>query len=203
MDDEKNSRRMFLIRSLSAGGAAWLAGYTSAVWPAARAAARAAQEQARVAAASKTPAKFDFFASGHAADVEAMTAQIIPSNETPGAREAGVVYFIDRALATFDRGKQPLYAQGLLDLESRTRELFPAARRFSVLTSPHQVQVLTAIEKTDFFELVRIHTIMGFLANPEYGGNRDQAGWKLIGFEDKFAYAPPFGYYDGGEQRGE
>jgi hypothetical protein len=28
------------------------------------------------------------------------------------------------------------------------------------------------------------------------GGNRDEVGWKLIGFEDKFHFEPPFGYYD-------
>jgi len=149
---------------------------------------------------SKTPAKLDFFNPDQAAAVDAMAAQIIPSDETPGAREAGVVYFIDRALTTFDRDKQPLYIQGLQDLEDKTHELLPPARRFSVLTSPQQAQVLTAIEKTDFFELVRIHTIMGFLANPEYGGNRDKAGWKLIGFEDKFVYEPPFGFYDRDER---
>lgn len=125
-----------------------------------------------------------------------MAAQVIPSDETPGAREAGVVYFIDRALTTFDHDKQPLYTQGLQDLEAKTHELFPSARRFSALTSPQQVRILKAIEKTDFFELVRIHTIMGFLSNPEYGGNRDKAGWKMIGFEDEFVYEPPFGFYD-------
>jgi gluconate 2-dehydrogenase gamma chain len=55
---------------------------------------------------------------------------------------------------------------------------------------------LTAIEKTEFFELVRLHTIMGFLAKPEYGGNYNHAGWKVIGFEDQMTYEPPFGYYD-------
>lgn len=194
--DNRNSRRTFLIRSLSAGGAAWLGGYTPAVLAAARAAAGAAREQARAAAESKTPGKFDFFSSDQAAEIEAMAAQIIPSDPTPGAREAGVVYFIDRALTTFDRDQQPLYTQGLQDLESKTHEIFSLAHRFSVLTSPQQIKVLTAIEKTDFFELVRIHTIMGFLSNPEYGGNRDKAGWKLIGFEDKFVYEPPFGFYD-------
>jgi gluconate 2-dehydrogenase gamma chain len=202
MDEEKNSRRTFLARSLSAGGVAWLAGYTPAVLAAARAAARDAHEQARAAAESKTPAKFDFFSSDQAADVEAMASQIIPFDETPGARGAGVIHFIDRALTTFDSSKQPLYTQGLRDLEAKTNELFPAARRFSALNSPQQVQVLTAIEKTDFFELVRVHTIMGFLSNPEYGGNRNKAGWKLIGFEDKFVYEPPFGFYDRDEQAG-
>jgi gluconate 2-dehydrogenase gamma chain len=41
---------------------------------------------------------------------------------------------------------------------------------------------------------------MGFFGDPSYGGNRDQAGWKLIGFEDKHQYEPPFGYYDGPER---
>jgi hypothetical protein len=31
---------------------------------------------------------------------------------------------------------------------------------------------------------------------PEYGGNREGLGWKLIGFEDRHIFEPPFGYYD-------
>ena len=38
-----------------------------------------------------------------AAEIEAIAARIIPSDATPGAREAGVVYFIDRALSTRPR----------------------------------------------------------------------------------------------------
>ena len=51
--------------------------------------------------------------------------------------------------------------------------------------------------QNDFFELLRTHTLYGFVGNPSYGGNRDRVGWKLIGFEDRMAYQPPFGYYDG------
>jgi hypothetical protein len=40
---------------------------------------------------------------------------------------------------------------------------------------------------------------MGFFSNPQYGGNRDKMGWKLIGFEDAFVFQPPFGFYDGPE----
>jgi hypothetical protein len=47
------------------------------------------------------------------------------------------------------------------------------------------------------------HTLYGFLGNSSYGGNRDNVGWKLIGFEDRMAYQPPFGYYDGGGQDGK
>src|SRR5882724_2033010 len=165
------SRRQFLLGSASGLGSAWLA----LRWPA----ILAAQEHARRMAASGQPAKFQFFSPEEAVEVEAMAAQIIPSDHTPGAKEARVIYFIDRVLATFDRDKQPAYTQGLMDLRQRTQALFPNVGRFSSLTPAQQIQMLAAIEKTDFFELVRLHTIMGFLANPEYGGNHDQVGWKL------------------------
>jgi gluconate 2-dehydrogenase gamma chain len=155
-----------------------------------------ASAQARQAAGGASPAAFEFFAPGQATEIETMAAQIIPTDDTPGAREARVIYFIDRALSTFDRDQQELYVQGLKDLAAKTHELFPNAVKFSELSAPQQIQVLTAIEETPFFTYVRMHTIMGFLSNPEYGGNYDKIGWKLIGFSDEHAFQPPFGYYD-------
>ena len=187
MNEAESSRRQFLIASMSSLGAAWLAMH----WPA----IAAAQEYAQNVAQSGQPA-FQFFDPHQAVEVEAMAAQIIPTDDTPGAREAGVIYFIDRALTTFERDKQATYTQGLPELQAKSRELFPGAHKFSELSSAQQVQLLTAIENSEFFETVRVHTIVGFFANPEYGGNRDQIGWKLIGFEDAGAYEPPFGYYD-------
>ena len=187
------SRRQFLLGSVSGLSSAWLA----LRWPA----ILAAQEHAQRAEASGRPTQFQFFSPEEAVEIEAMAAQIIPSGDTPGAQEARVIYFIDRVLVTFDRDKQPEYTQGLKDLRQRTQVLFPSVNRFSALTPAQQIQVLTAIEKTDFFELVRLHTIMGFLAKPEYGGNHDQAGWKLIGFDDQMTYKPPFGYYDAEENK--
>ncbi len=139
---------------------------------------------------------FQFFSTEQAAEIDAVAAQIIPTDDTPGAHEAKVVYFIDKALMTFDRDKQASYTQGLKDLQAKTQELSPQAGKFSSLSQAQQVQLLQAIEKTEFFEMVRVHTIMGFLASPEYGGNNDEVGWKLIGFENKPVYSPPFGYYD-------
>ena len=182
------SRRQFLFGSVSGLSSVWLA----LRWPA----ILAAQEHAKRAKTSGLPAQFQFFSPEDAVEVEAMAAQIIPSGDTPGAQEARIIYFIDRVLVTFDRDKQPAYTQGLKDLRQRTQVLFPSVNRFSSLTPAQQIQVLTAIEKTDFFELVRLHTIMGFLAKPGYGGNHDQVGWKLIGFEDRMTFVPPFGYYD-------
>ena len=188
MDKPAATRRQFLIGSLSGASSVWLA----AQWPA----ILAAHEHARRAAGSAVSSKFEFFTPEQAAEIEAMAAQIIPTDDTRGAREARVIYFIDRALTTFDRDQQALYVQGLADLTGKTRELFPVDRRFSELAPPQQIQVLTAMEKSPFFAYVRLHTIMGFLANPEYGGNHDQIGWKLIGFTDEHSFQPPFGYYD-------
>jgi len=183
------SRRSFLAGSATSFGSAWIASNWKGILE--------AQEHAQRAVASASPAKFEFFSPEQGIEVESVAAQIVPTDDTPGAREAGAVYFIDRALTTFDRDQQAVYTQGLGSLQAKTRELFPNAARFSGLSSDQQIQVLKAIEKTPFFAQIRTHTITGFLANPEYGGNRNEIGWKLIGFEGKFHYEPPFGYYDG------
>ena len=134
-----------------------------------------------------------FFSPEQAKEVEAMAAQIIPSDDTPGAREAGVIRFIDRNLVEYETERQPDYIAGLGLLAEK------AGGRFADLDSARQIEVLHGIEKTEFFGLVRRHTIMGFFSNPHYGGNLDKIGWKLIGFQDAFVFQPPFGYYDGPE----
>ena len=194
MNTGNSSRRQFLLGSVSGLSSAWLA----LRWPA----ILAAQEHAQRAAAGISNSVVYVGSPEEAVEIEAVAAQIIPSDDAPGAREAQVIYFIDHVLATFDRDKQPAYTQGLKDLRRRTQELFSSANKFSSLTPAQQIQLLSAIEKTDFFELVRLHTIMGYLSRPEYGGNHDQAGWKLIGFEDQMTYDPPFGYYDSEYNKG-
>lgn len=188
MEQGDISRRLFLIRSIGGISSAWFASNLTEIL--------AAHKHAQRAAQLSPPGKFEFFSPEQAAEVEAVAAQIIPSDTTPGAREAHVIYFIDRALFTFDRDKQALYTKGLAELQARIVERFVTAQKFSDLTPPQQIELLKAIEKTEFFEQIRVHTITGFFANPEYGGNYAQAGWKLIGFEDSFTYEPPFGYYD-------
>ncbi len=74
--------------------------------------------------------------------------------------------------------------------------MFRKSAKFSDLSPAEQIKVLKAFEKNPFFETVRTHTIMGFFADPSYGGNYDKIGWKLIGFQDEFYFKPPFGYYD-------
>jgi gluconate 2-dehydrogenase gamma chain len=145
-----------------------------------------------------------FFIPEQATEVEAMAAQIIPADDTGGAREARVIHFIDLNLATYEKDKQAAYTGGLKILAEKSGGRFSdlaPAKQIEVLRSMEQKQsigvVFRADEQSDFFELVRHHTILGFFSHPQYGGNRDRIGWKLIGFEDAAVFQPPFGYYDG------
>jgi len=187
MSTPETSRREFLVRSVSGLGAAWVATNYGGIVEA----SAFAQQAGRA-----TPPSFVFFTPAQAIEVDAIAAQIIPSDTTPGAREARVVHFIDRALTTFERGRQADYTRGLADLLTESQKAAPGATAFSALSSAQQMQVLTAIERTPFFNLVRTHTITGFLASPLHGGNADKVGWKLVGFDDSLRHSPPFGYYD-------
>ncbi|NNM32179.1 MAG: hypothetical protein HKO53_03895, partial [Gemmatimonadetes bacterium] len=65
--------------------------------------------------------------------------------------------------------------------------------------------VLTQVEEDDpgFFGTVRYLTICGTFCHPDLGGNRDRAGWNLLGIDVQNAYQPPFGYYDRGHHGDE
>jgi gluconate 2-dehydrogenase gamma chain len=155
----------------------------------------AAQEHAH--AAARAPGTgFETLDAETAAEIEALAAQIIPSTGGPGAREAGAIYFIDRALATFASGDREAYRAGMAQVQAKRRELFPGSASITSLNGQQQMALMGAIEKSEFFELLRTHTVLGFLGDPSYRGNRGKAGWRQIGFEDRMSYEPPFGYYD-------
>jgi gluconate 2-dehydrogenase gamma chain len=136
---------------------------------AAPAAAQHAHEQMSLPAAAR---KLRYFSAAEAEKVAALASVIIPSDEGPGAREAGVVYFIDALLMGAGPKARAVYKAGLLSSEA-------------------------AKEGEPFFEMVRTHTVMGFLSDPKYGGNAGEAGWKVIGFENRMGFTTPFGFYDG------
>ena len=131
-----------------------------------------------------------------AGEIEAGAAQIIPSTEGQGAREAGVIYFIDRALLTFAADDREAYRTGMAEFQQKRKELFPNSSSIVSLTGEQQMTLIRTKETSSFFELLRTHTVLGFLGNPSYGGNREKVGWHQIGFDNRMAYEPPFGYYD-------
>jgi gluconate 2-dehydrogenase gamma chain len=185
MSGHEVSRRSFVARVLGGAGASLVVGS----FPyAAEAYAHASGQQQ-----SAEPAWL-FFSRDQGAEIAAVCEQIIPSDDTPGAREAGAVYFIDFALSRYEPENQALYAEGLRQLAEAAKKR--GAERFSALSPADQTAALTELEKTEFFGTVRRHTILGFLGDPRHKGNRNEVGWKHIGFEVQPMYTPPFGYYD-------
>jgi gluconate 2-dehydrogenase gamma chain len=189
-NNRTRSRRSVLVGVASGLSSTWV----TSNWPR----ILAAQDRAQKAGQS---GRFAFLSPEQALEVEAMATQIIPTDSSPGAREARVVHFIDQALASFVRDKQSDYVKGLQNLQTKTKQAYPEASLFSAMTSEQQIKVLTEIERTPFFALVRTHTIIGFFSRPEHGGNHNKVGWELIGYDDSLKHKPPFGYYDEQSQR--
>jgi hypothetical protein len=145
------------------------------------------------ASAETRPSLLD---SAELADLEALTAQIIPTDSTPGAREAEVAHFIDRALASFMAPLATQFVAGLKGLRNEVRNRYPATGSFANLPAGEQIEYLASIEHSAFFASLRLLSVLGMLSNPSYGGNRHEVGWRLLGFQNDHAYSPPFGYYD-------
>lgn len=152
----------------------------------------AAARHAEAARAGETP-PFLFLTAQQAADIDAATSQIVPTDETPGAHEARVVHFIDKALATWQKDQRPDFEKGLAELRKRAGDV-----PFASLPADRQTAVIASLEKDKdpFFFALRGATIAAMFSNPEYGGNFNKSGWKLLGFDDRFSWAPPFGWYD-------
>ena len=68
--------------------------------------------------------------------------------------------------------------------------MFPPSTRFTDLAEPQQTALLKAIEKTDFFQKLRTHTVLAYFGNPQFG-------WRLVGRDPAMHFEPPFGFYDG------
>jgi gluconate 2-dehydrogenase gamma chain len=157
--------------------------------------ARAAHD-AHAAAQAPATAALTLLSATDASDIEALTSQIIPTDDTPGAREAGVTFFIDNVLGTILAHWRPSFESGLREFQQACRAHAPDAASFAALAPARQVEFLRTVDTTRFFEQARLLTLLGMLSMPKYGGNRDGAGWKLMGFEDKHVFETPFGYYD-------
>src|SRR5262245_2244310 len=183
---DQYSRRDF-VATVGSVGAVWL---LSDIAERSEAMAHAAHQ---VTQAQPT---LQFFTREQAAEVEAIASRIIPADDMPGAREAGVVYFIDRGLVTFAKDQQEFFKEGLAKLAKDVGRKFADKTRLSELTPAQQDVVLKSIEKSPFFGAVRFSTIAGMFSLPEYGGNRDFAGWKLLGQVEAMEFQPPFSWYD-------
>ncbi|MEO8370553.1 MAG: gluconate 2-dehydrogenase subunit 3 family protein [Candidatus Solibacter sp.] len=107
--------------------------------------------------------------------VEALCDQIVPADDAPGARQAGVLYYIDRQLAGPLARFAPRYHAAL-----------PVFNGLPDLPFAEQTAFLQALkgEPAAFFQLVIDHTMQSYYGSPEHGGNRDEASWKMLDIVD-------------------
>jgi gluconate 2-dehydrogenase gamma chain len=183
-----HNRRAFL-RAAAAAGAAWSAADIFSVEDALAWAAEQTAGQAR--------RDFSVLTASDAEVLDALSSRIIPSVDgRPGAHEAGVVFFIDKSLATFNAGQKKMYADGVQDLNRRAARKWKETASFAKLTAAQQDELVREIEKTPFFQAARFDTIVGTFALPTWGGNRDFVGWHMLGLEHQPRFQAPFGEYD-------
>ncbi len=144
-------------------------------------------------------APFEHLDQAEAREFEAIAARILPTTDTPGAREAGVIWFIDRSFGSLFESQLGFARQGLVTFQAPIARRYPGAGAFSDLDPSDQDTYLAGQENTGFFQLLRVMTLAGFLGMTAYGGNRDHVGWQLLGIADgPHGWQPPFGYYDAG-----
>jgi gluconate 2-dehydrogenase gamma chain len=84
---------------------------------------------------------------------------------------------------------QDSYRKGLATLDKVSKKKYGA--RFSALPEKTQTQLLADMEdgkvasfkkSKDFFNMILEDVYEGMFSDPVYGGNRDLAGWKLVGY---------------------
>jgi gluconate 2-dehydrogenase gamma chain len=194
------SRRAFLVRAAVGAGAAAGAGLV----PDAIAQNHEQMEGAAATPGAQHPSGSEhgaFFNHADAATIAAFTERLMPSAPgKPGARDADVLNYIDLALAGAYSELQDFYRRGIASLDAYCRVTYKES--FVHLTPERQDEVITALEEgkatgfawpsaKEFFSILRTHTMEGMFADPLYGGNKDFAGWRLVGFPGAQAVFTP------------
>jgi hypothetical protein len=132
---------------------------------------------------------------GQSAVLEALVERLVPSDKYgPGGKEAGAAAYIERSLegglAGGLKGAAPLYASGLTAVDTYAQSAYGAA--FAALAPDKQDAVVSDMatnkatgfepNSSTFFGALREHTLQGMFSDPVYGGNKNFAGWDLIGY---------------------
>jgi len=183
MHNDDTSRRDFLRGGVAMAGGSMLRFTAPGI---------AALAQAACSAKDESKA-FAILTASEAIDFEAIAARILPTTETPGAREAGVIWFFDQSFGTFNAGNLQLARSGLAEFQAAIH----GSTLFADLDETAQDAHLKTQEQTPFFNMIWFMTLTGFFGMSKYGGNRNDIGWKLLDVDPtQHAYQSPFGYYD-------
>lgn len=132
-----------------------------------------------------------FFTDEEASLAESIIACLIPADDYPGAKEAGVIHFLDRQLVGYHRRHQNIYRTGLADTRQSCLQQFGIS--FNNLKEEKKNLFLRSLEEnsvsgetwkdlqsSDFFNLILDHTMQGFYGSPRHGGNKDYASYHML-----------------------
>jgi len=178
---------------------ATLGGVAASAWVAAN--PESLRAAAAFAAQAGTQVRYQVLTPAQVRELDAVTSTIVPTDDTPGAREARVVRFIDRSLATWAKDQKPQIEAALKVLSDFVAAQRNGNRSFAAIPATERTKVLEAFEQAhgaEFSGAFWFPTMSGMFSNPSYGGNFNKVGWSLMGFRDQFSWAAPFGYYDRG-----
>jgi gluconate 2-dehydrogenase gamma chain len=133
-----------------------------------------------------------FFTIDEARCLAAITDQIIPPDQDPGAAWAGVIEYVDRQLCGPYENLRATYRRGLAAVDQSSRTLY--GKVFADLDSGQQVDLLRRLDagqgpgpgwknlsSSEFFGYLVDHTMQGFYGDPRHGGNREGASWRMLG----------------------
>jgi gluconate 2-dehydrogenase gamma chain len=192
MSKHDESRRAFLVGAAIGAGTVAGAGLVPDALAQTHPQPTPPSTTASVHAAASGPQHGAFFNEEDSATITALTERLLPGAPgKPGARDAGVTNYIDLALSGAYANQQDFYRRGLAALDTHCRQAFKEP--FRRLKADQQDEVIGALEigkapsftwpsAQAFFNTVRTHTMEGMFADPIYGGNKDFAGWRLVGF---------------------
>jgi gluconate 2-dehydrogenase gamma chain len=190
MTQHNKARRAFLVGTAAGAGAALVPDALAQTQQ--QQTTGAAPESAHAHSAAGGSGLGAFFNTDDAATVAVFAERLMPGAPgKPGARDAGVLSYIDLALSGAYADQQDFYRRGLASLEAYCRKTHKAS--FRNLTGAQQDAVIAALEQgkaseftwpsaVAFFNTLRTHTMEGMFADPIYGGNKEFAGWRLVGF---------------------
>lgn len=127
-------------------------------------------------------------------------------NQLSGAYGRGDIYYMQ---GPFRKGEPTqgyqqqapgiLYKQAIADIEAKLKS--ENRKPFASLSAMDQDRVLHGlsegkidlehVDAKTFFDILWQDTQLGFFGDPVYGGNREMAGWKMVGFPGaRYDYRP-------------
>jgi gluconate 2-dehydrogenase gamma chain len=195
MSKHDRGRRAFLVGTAVGAGAAASAALVPQALAKSRQqhhAATDARAMDHVASRAISGGHGAFFNDDDSRTITAFTERLMPGAPgKPGATDAGVLNYIDLALSGAYEDQQDFYRRGVAQLDAHCTKTY--SKPFRSLTVAQQDETITVLKHGKapafawptaqaFFNTVRTHTMEGMFADPVYGGNKDFAGWRLVGF---------------------